>query len=397
MDYGIALKIDSGSKVFNKLLSLLKVLLMLAGGRSNAYSQSICMHFMQLLYQQSKNLPSWTMLKESVDMFNEEPGEISFSVLGRAVTGDANRKEIKMMKEQWLRIQQHREFDEAMREEIHGDEAIQTNWRKQYRSIDPEVGAAREFMRARIREIKGGTYRVYRGLLGGAYYNKTQADKHMQPFTRAVPMWKADTTDYLKLQLDTCSKFVSAWAAPYGHIWPAFALRGPALDEHPEPRIRDDEAERKDEHFEDAAEPAPVVDPQPVVAPQNKRRKKRGGEAADRARHGKEEANSPRSPSPRPVAHGRKGPSPTVPEHMMRKHLQRPVVGEREHDPRDWNEWGRLSEKMIVSGKRKNRGVRHFDRHEMIPQDPFGDEDHVICYSSDTEEVEQKVSESDGE
>ena len=82
---------------------------------------------------------------------------------------------------------------------------------------------------------------------------------------------------------------------------------------------------------------------------------------------------------------------------MMRKHLQRPEVAERQHDPRDWNEWGRISEKMIVTGKRKNRGVRHFDRHEMIPQDPFGDEDHVICYSSDTEVEEQKVEQSDAE
>ena len=87
------------------------------------------------------------------------------------------------MKEQWLRIQQHREFDEAMRQEHQGDDASQTNWRKKFTYLDAEVGAAREFMRARIREIRGGTYHVYHFPMGGASYNKTQADKHMQPFT----------------------------------------------------------------------------------------------------------------------------------------------------------------------------------------------------------------------
>ena len=383
--------------MFQRLLLILKVLMLLSGGKSNSYSQSICMHFMQLLYQQERNLPAWTMFRDNVNMFNEEQGEISFSVLGRAVTGSGNRKDIDVMREQWLRIQQYREFDEAMEQEYAKNGASEQNWRKSYNPYDPEVNATSEFMLARLRQLGQSSYEVYSNTT--VSQTKAEADKTMVPFTRSTPIWKDDTSAYLDTQLDKCIKFTSAWAANFGHIWSAFAPPGMAEVDEPEALLveREDADGDGAEHMHEES----AAEEQPEAAPVAKKSKKRsashGSGSKAKARKVAENPDSPRSPSPEPRPRQRKGPSPKVPVRMLKKFTQKPPPKEKSEDNRTWSEWGTVCEKSIIAGPRKNKGVRVFDRREFVLQDPWDHEDFVVGFSEDTEDDVDDEEKSDGE
>jgi hypothetical protein len=86
VDYGLALKSDNGKLLFKHLFFLLR--LNMAIVQKNAYSRSIMMQLLNMLYQRHQNLPSWQMFMMSTAVFNEEVGEHSFSILSRIVLGD---------------------------------------------------------------------------------------------------------------------------------------------------------------------------------------------------------------------------------------------------------------------------------------------------------------------
>ena len=93
LDYGIRLKLNDGSLGVRHHFLLLQVHLCLdCQSRGGAYTQSIIMQLLIVLYQKKKNLPSWKMLSAELSMFNEEAGEITFSQLARSCIGDTQKR-----------------------------------------------------------------------------------------------------------------------------------------------------------------------------------------------------------------------------------------------------------------------------------------------------------------
>ena len=74
MDYGLALKSDNGKLLFQRLFFLLRLNMALV--QKNAYSRSIMMQLLNMLYQRHHNLPPWQMFMRSTAVFNEEVGEL---------------------------------------------------------------------------------------------------------------------------------------------------------------------------------------------------------------------------------------------------------------------------------------------------------------------------------
>ena len=66
------------------------------------------------------------------------------------------------------------------------------------------------------------------------------------------------------------------------------------------------------------------------------------------------------------------------------------VESKKKKDNMDWNTWGGINEDAIIEGKRANRGKRKFDRKTDVPQDPYGNENDIYCYSSTTEDEDEE-------
>lgn len=139
----------------------------------NAYSRSMMMQLLNLLYQREHNLPSWQMYSRSTAVYNEEVGEHSFSILSRLVLGDTTKCSFAHMDMMYALIHTYR----ANNEDIMNDQYRKARPHKRY-SIDKKhatLDAIRAFMLHVIRQVKADSFKVYSG----------KADKHNPMFKSA--------------------------------------------------------------------------------------------------------------------------------------------------------------------------------------------------------------------
>ena len=116
MDYHIALRIDSGLLAMQMLYKLTR-LVMCLDGNYRTYQKGMMMQLLILLYQQKHDLPTWKMFTRSVSVFNEEAGEMSFSVLSRVVLGDNLKMKFDHMDKMYKLTRAYSEASEALRVE----------------------------------------------------------------------------------------------------------------------------------------------------------------------------------------------------------------------------------------------------------------------------------------
>ena len=161
MDYALAMKSDDGLLVTRHLALLLRLNLMFK--QKNAYSRSMFFHMLLLCHQRQHNLPSWQMYTKSASVFNEEVGEISLSVLGRAVLGDTLQSDFELMSKLYL-LQHHYR---AVSKDIRTDQNRKTRSSGYIQLAKRELVLKKttDFILASILQMEVGTYRVYTGPL----------------------------------------------------------------------------------------------------------------------------------------------------------------------------------------------------------------------------------------
>jgi hypothetical protein len=219
-DYGITLKLDDGVLGMKQLVMMLKVhLCMDTTSRGGAYTQSIIMQLMIVLYQKAKNLPTWEMLQGSLSMFNEEAGEITFSQLARAVVGDTQQRKFPHMDRLYklLHIYGDVELDQL-------EDTTEAGERSSRRKIDPdgeEVTAVVAYMKQKFREIKTESIMEYDGSKS-SYKTRPYAVHHQKPLKARKGYWKDDMLADLKLNIAKSKKkfYQTDWGGQYDAIWP---------------------------------------------------------------------------------------------------------------------------------------------------------------------------------
>jgi hypothetical protein len=188
------------------------------------YIHSIMMQLLILLHQRRQNTCAWQMLMESLSTFNEEAGELSFSMLARCVLGDTQKRKFAHLN----LIYQQIHFYGAVERELGADGAgfnKNGNWRKK---LDPDgelLKAVTAHMQSVIRQISMKTMHVYTGK-PETWRDLTPARGTLKPVTNATPIWVADMRPELDKQLQQCKqKFSTFWVEPYKEMWPEFAHR----------------------------------------------------------------------------------------------------------------------------------------------------------------------------
>ena len=76
---------DDGERVIVYQLRLLKVFLVLDNKQCKEYQRALSMSIVLWFRMRAHNHPAWQIFKNNASAFNEESGEICFSVLARGI------------------------------------------------------------------------------------------------------------------------------------------------------------------------------------------------------------------------------------------------------------------------------------------------------------------------
>ena len=221
------MKTNEGDKGFQRLHAVLRVLILCAradGGKwqSNTYVQTIIFQLLLLNNASAQELPARKLLQQNFSMFNEEPGEMSFAVLGRAVLGDHVTDLLEHMNKRFLLVREHQQEDDALREDNGMTFKADNHWRRNWTTDSPKVQSARHFLSARLREMNTPYFMVYPNpkIVPSAFLKKSVAAANMTAFHRTNRAWVSDISVPLALHLTKLSKFKSSWVTGQPNKWP---------------------------------------------------------------------------------------------------------------------------------------------------------------------------------
>ena len=127
---------------------------------------------MVVLYQKMNNLPAWDMLKHNMAMFNEEAGELSFSILARCVLGDTTKSKFDHLNEMYSLIHVFREIDNDLRDDP-DQTGPKVNWRTRVKPESEEVTGTSAWLGQLLRQIQYNQVVEYNGEAKG--YKNMQA------------------------------------------------------------------------------------------------------------------------------------------------------------------------------------------------------------------------------
>ena len=391
LDYGIAMKTNEGEKCFQRLHAVLRVFILCSRKddgtwKTHIYITSIICQLCLLNSQRAAALPTWQLLQQNFSMFNEEPGEMSFAVLNRAVLGDHVTDLLDHMHKRFLLVREHQQEDNALRDDNGMSFKNSKTWRRDWSVDSPEVQSAQHFLKGRLREMTTKHFLVYPCAKKEpqAYLKKSVAQSTMTPFHRAQKTWRSDLSEPLDLHLRKMSKYKSTWMTDLPNKWPEFKGSPIPFVEVLEEADKDDEADAvggespdewgvgDDPNALDVPGPAPplpgveelLLDPVPF--PNDKADD--GSMSGYTTMEQEEESEPEADEAPLRVAPSKKkAPKthrPTKPK-KGKVPYSADVSSEDEEPPaQSWKAWGNVDESLILTKKparRKGRGKRKYN------------------------------------
>lgn len=221
LDFGIKMKLNDGLMMVAHMHHMINLMIIMARGKSNTYVQSQIMQMLILLHQRKHHLPPWEMLKHSWSTFNEEAGELGFSMLARGVLGDSQRNVHSHLNEIYTLIHTHGDVENDQWADAKARKK-KTGWRKRIDADSEAVAATATFMNSLLREIKRNKYMVHEW--ANLEYKNAKSGGPPPPKIQfvglGVQLWVADTLPLVKMQLAKCTKFISNWGHEIRQVWP---------------------------------------------------------------------------------------------------------------------------------------------------------------------------------
>ena len=161
------------------------------------------------------------MMKSNMAMFNEELGELTFSILARSVLADHTRDDFDHMDRLFRLLRVYRDVKGDVVADTSGA-ANSLNWRHKINKLGEEVVTTELFFKKIIRQMVSGTYQSYDGSPKCYTNARNAATLKVSPTSPAVYMPKDALDAYLLnllavIRVDMNTNFLF----PYAHIWPA--------------------------------------------------------------------------------------------------------------------------------------------------------------------------------
>jgi hypothetical protein len=214
------LKLEDGWLATAKLIKLINMMMMLARGKSSRYVQSMIVQVMIILDQRARKTAAWQMMEKNLSVFNEEAGEISFSILARCVLGDTTKNKVEHLSKIYSLLHAYTESEKEFQAVVRPARAKKSG-RKKLAADSDVVQSSTVFMMQWLRTLQTGMLRVY-GDKKASFKSVQLARTRMVPIPlQAHTFWNVDLATNLEMHIAKAkAKFVSNWADDYAEIWP---------------------------------------------------------------------------------------------------------------------------------------------------------------------------------
>lgn len=225
-DYYVALKFNQGTRCIKALYRLCVACCMLhycrnAGAtRGHPYPKIMLLFMLVLRHWRATRFCAYEMMKTNMSMFNEELGELTFSILARSVLGDHTRDDFDHMDRLFRLLKVYRDVkSDVVADNSNASNSL--NWRHKINKVGDEVTSTQLFFKRIIRQMVAGTYQSYDG--SPKCYTNAQCGSELSIASNSplVYMSFPELDAYLKnlmavIRVDMNTNFLF----PYSHIWP---------------------------------------------------------------------------------------------------------------------------------------------------------------------------------
>jgi hypothetical protein len=238
----MSLKLDRGAWILKRSFALMAIFLLGKDRECGEYRRAFLLHLMLLHHWKDARHTIWKMMNSNACAFNEEAGEIAFSVLSRVVGGsmvrrDADqltqkfvlsREQVRFWKDMGLDISPDPNNEDGDDEDGEPDHKLMQMHKKRHKIIDPDgddVQMTVVHLKKVIRQLRQGVFLHYPEDMykkkasassggGSAFFEgKKECDPAPQPYLR-------DTKPLMRKQWEKMiPAFTSRWVKAYD-IWP---------------------------------------------------------------------------------------------------------------------------------------------------------------------------------
>ena len=94
------------------------LLLLSRKGRHSPYVSAMLLNMCHLIYWRINDLPSWHLFYQNATLINEEPGEISLSVLSKVVVSDTHKDSHELQNTAYSMLRLYHQISNGFEEEI---------------------------------------------------------------------------------------------------------------------------------------------------------------------------------------------------------------------------------------------------------------------------------------
>ena len=197
------------------LAKMYKVMIIL---RCNDYAKAIYVQMQIMAYHRMQDSFFWKMMQQNICAFNEEGGEVTFSVLSRLVVGDSTRDYFEHIDKHYYLLHLYRQTNEDVFNDI-GDPLIKHNHYKIPQDGE-EVQAVAAYFLDKIRELRSNWFLVYTGTKK-SYARKNQEMVRVQAADKVKKLWIDDISPVVDQHSAACdNKLNGFWLTQFTAIWP---------------------------------------------------------------------------------------------------------------------------------------------------------------------------------
>ena len=187
-------------------------------GTAHNYPKMILAQLLILEYWRQTEYYALQLMAANTSIINEELGEATFSLLGRAVLGDSCRSDFQYMRRIFKLIPIYREIKDDLSDQQGKKNTI--NWHHCIRKDDEAVSSTQFFFNRLIRGVKANWYKSYNGD-PDCFVNHDKAQDNLCTDHLPLAYQTEIVRTSLQTGLDTINRSVrTSFLSDHNDIWP---------------------------------------------------------------------------------------------------------------------------------------------------------------------------------
>ena len=187
------LKMDDGVEVLQHMRRVLWLFIKIGGRQCSEYIRGMLTHINVMAHLERVAHPVWTMWKTNVSAFNEEAGELAFSVLARMTNANASRSDLKLANAKFRLIRTQLTTGDDLHCDLSRHQQGSGHHHQKIKADSPDVIATSAHFLQAIRQMVANKFRVASDELVPHFVSNHQVPAHLQHVVGANnPTWIKD-------------------------------------------------------------------------------------------------------------------------------------------------------------------------------------------------------------